>query len=132
MIRTLKAAALAIAATSLAITPAAFAPAHAQTQTVVEGLDGDWSGALDVQGQSMPLTLHVTTADAATTATLDSPAQAQMDIPVSMIARDGDKLNFEIEVAAGAYEGDIAPGGNSITGIWSQSGLEMALVFTRQ
>lgn len=122
---TIRTALVAAATTLLTLTTA-----HAQTGPI-EGMDGDWSGALDIQGQKLPLIVHIATANGATVATMDSPAQGANGIPISSIARDGDTLTFEIALVAGDYKGEIADDGDTVSGTWSQNGVSLPLALTR-
>ncbi len=91
---------------------------------------GAWSGALSVQGQSLPLVLHVNRAsDGTLAATLDSPAQGAFGIPMTSISAAGGVLTFAIARIGASYRGVI--GANSIVGTFTQSGQSFPLTFSR-
>ncbi len=63
-----------VLALCLAASIATAAPVHAQNAAAIAAsasLNGDWTGALDVQGVQLHLVLHVKTEGGATTATLE-------------------------------------------------------------
>lgn len=115
---------------SLAAALALAGAAHAQE---VKGVDGDWTGKLDIGGgQSLTVIFHIKTADGKTGVTLDSPDQGAAGIPVDGIKRDGQKVTMDVQAVAGGYEGSLAADGKSINGVWSQGGNSLPLVVTRK
>jgi hypothetical protein len=98
----------------------------------VEGLDGDWDGALQAGGVRLRLALHVkTTTTNGTVATLDSIDQASMGIPVSAISHDGNSVSFKVAVVHGGFTGTLDASGQTITGQWTQ-GTPLPLTLTRR
>jgi fermentation-respiration switch protein FrsA (DUF1100 family) len=98
----------------------------------VEGLDGDWDGALQTSGMRLRLALHVkTTATLGTVATMDSIDQAATGIPVSAISRDGNAVSFDVALVHGGFKGTLDASGQTITGQWSQ-GTPLPLTLTRR
>jgi uncharacterized protein len=96
---------------------------------VVEGLDGDWDGALDVgAGMKLRLAFHIKTGPHGTIGTLDSIDQQAMGIGVSNIARNDAQVNLEIHAAGASYQGTLDPSGHAITGQWQQGGRTMPLI----
>ena len=91
--------------------------AHAQA---VQGLDGDWTGKLEVQGLSLTIVFHIKTVDGKTTATMDSPDQGAAGLEVTNIRREGQKVRLEVPIANGIYEATLSADGKSISGMWSQ------------
>jgi hypothetical protein len=115
---------------SLAAAAALAAAAHAQE---VKGVDGDWTGKLDVGGgQSLTIVFHIKTADGKTAVTLDSPDQGALGIPVAGIRRDGQKVSLDVQAVQGTYEGALAADGKTIDGTWSQLGNSLPLRIARQ
>ncbi len=89
---------------------------------VAQGQDiaGDWQGSLDIGTGELRIVLHVTkSADGALKATLDSPDQGIVGMPVDSIQLDGNKLLFSVNVVKGTYEGTVK-NGSTITGNWAQ------------
>ncbi len=80
---------------------------------------GDWLGELPTAMGSVRIVLHVTKgADGALKATLDSPDQAVLGIPVDSITMEGSKLKFAANVVKWSYEGTVK--NSSINGNWIQ------------
>ncbi len=99
----------------------------------VQGLDGDWDGALEVTGVRLRLAWHIaTTAEDGTYATIDSIDQGANGIPVSAISRDGGAVKFEIKLLGASFQGALSAGGQTMTGQWSQGGQTFPLSLTRR
>lgn len=116
--------------------PLEFARASATVEakkrvTKPSDIDGDWEGVLDADPQRLRLVLHIVTYEDGMTATLDSPDQSAAGLPVTTIARDGEKLRFEMKQLAGSFEGTIDKELATITGTWTQGGGSAPLVLKR-
>ena len=101
--------------------------------SVAQGQDiaGDWKGKLDTPMGELRLVLHIAkTSDGALKATLDSIDQGANDIPVKTVTLKDSKLELDVEIVHGTYEGTVAPDGQSIKGTWTQ-GETFSLEFTR-
>lgn len=98
----------------------------------VSGLDGDWSGALELGVVKLRLALHVKTGAEGTSASFDSLDQAAFGLPVSSIARDGAKVRFELKAPPAVFEGVLAADGGTIVGTWTQGGHSLPLTLVRQ
>ncbi len=97
-----------------------------------DSLAGSWQGFLSVPGAKLRLVLHLTLDESGSlTATLDSPDQGAMGIPVSAVTVSGDTLRLQVEVVGGGYEGIIDDHLSSIDGKWSQNGLSLPLKLER-
>jgi uncharacterized protein len=94
-------------------------------------IDGNWEGAVDTGAQKLRLVLHIVTYEDGMSATLDSPDQKVMGLPVTVIRREGAKLNFEMKQLAGSFEGTIDQELTTIDGTWSQGGGSVSLVLKR-
>jgi len=94
-------------------------------------IGGDWEGALQASGQSLRVVLHVQSSGQGLTATMDSPDQGAVGIPVTTVKYEGSALHLEIEQIGGRYEGTLDEKAGEIKGTWSQAGAEMPLVFRR-
>jgi hypothetical protein len=117
---------------SLSMAIALAGAAHAQE---VKGVDGDWTGQLDVGGgQTLTVIFHVKTAGGKTEVTLDSVEQGSLGIPVAGIKRDGQKVSMDVPVVpgGGGYEGTLAADGKSMAGSWSQGGASLPLTLTKK
>src|ERR1035438_9303134 len=82
----------------------------AVTISQAQDIAGDWQGTLSAGGQELRLVLHITKApDNSLNATLDSIDQPGANgIPVSSITLKDSKLDLEVEMVHGSYEGKIS------------------------
>ena len=121
------------AALALAPTPApAQSPPPPAPNQDVPGMEGEWDGTLDAGGNKLRLVLHVHKGAAGeTTATMDSVDQKANGIPVTGLAKAGDKVGFVIPPVGGKYDGTLAGDGQSIKGWWLQ-GAALPLTWTRR
>ena len=88
-----------------------------QAQNIV----GDWQGTLKAEGAELRIVLHVTKADGGSLkATMDSPDQATLGIPVTSIAVKDYKVDFTVEAVHGSYEGKVNSDATEIDGTWTQ------------
>ena len=100
---------------------------------VVEGLDGDWRGTLSPpDSQSLPLVIHVKTYRDGTRAHVDIIEEYGPRIPVSSIARDGQRIVFQIKALQGGYKGELSADGKTITGSWTQGARTSPLTLSWQ
>jgi hypothetical protein len=91
--------------------------------SVAQGQDitGDWQGSLTIGVGEVRIVLHITKSPEGTlTATMDSPDQGALAVPVESIRLDGNKLQFAASGTKGAYEGTVKRNG-TITGNWIQA-----------
>ncbi|WDF67477.1 S9 family peptidase [Sphingobacterium oryzagri] len=92
-------------------------------------IKGDWKGTLDVQGTSVEIIFHFTTAEEALQGTMDVPMQGATGIPLTTVAFENNTLSLAIEQAGIKYNGTLADG--EITGTYSQGGMELPLVLKK-
>jgi hypothetical protein len=108
-------------------------PAPTVVGPTVVGLDGDWDGALDINGTQLRLALHVKTTPAqGTTATLDSIDQNALGIPVSAISREGPNVRLELKAISAAFDGTLKPGNQTIAGTWTQGSRSLPLTLQQR
>jgi len=98
---------------------------------VVQGLDGDWEGALTVGQATLRLVLHVKTGAYGTVALLDSPDQLAFGMPATTITRDGADVAFTHHELHARFAGVLAADGRTIAGEWTQ-GRPAPLILTRR
>jgi hypothetical protein len=99
---------------------------------VAQGPDvaGDWQGNLETGMGSLRIVLHIAKSpEGSLKATLDSPDQAIVGMPVDALTLDGSRLKFIVKASNGSYEGTVKNNG-SINGNWSQP-KKMPLDFKR-
>ena len=94
----------------------------------IEGLDGDWAGAITPAGATLRLVLHVKTGAGGTVVNLDSPDQLAYGVPLSSLKRDGQKITFDIN--GSHYEGTLSADGRVIDGTWTGVNYKGPLTFT--
>lgn len=99
----------------------------AQAQDIV----GDWQGTLNTGGGELRIVLHVAQGDGGMKATMDSPDQGIVGMPVSTITKQDVKVNFTVDVVKGSFEGKLKNNG-VISGNWKQGGDPRPLDFKRQ
>ncbi len=96
-----------------------------------QDVSGDWQGTLSAGGAELRLVLHLTkTADGALHATLDSIDQNSNGIPVNSATLKDSKLNLDITMVHGSYQGAVSPDTKTISGTWTQN-TSLPLVFKR-
>ena len=96
-----------------------------------EEIAGHWQGVLTVPGGELRVIFHITADDDGDLgATLDSPDQGAIGIPVSDVSFSGNHLSMKVSSIGGGYEGDLGADGK-IQGLWSQGGARMDLELDR-
>src|SRR5271165_466552 len=94
--------------------PASAGPAN----VALSRLEGDWDGTLEAGALKLRIILHVHIRGGVTVATVDSPDQNATGLPATVTLAE-DRVGFSAQGAPGAFEGDLAPDGASLTGRWS-------------
>lgn len=97
------------------------------TAAVVDGLDGRWNGSITRGTVTLRLVLNISTTEAGTFASLDSPDQGASGIPVSDLARDGARVRFRVPAVSVAYDGELDAAGR-LCGRWQRPGMDDAEV----
>lgn len=97
-----------------------------------KGIEGIWMGTLSVSGQKLRIVFKISTEeDGSYTATIDSLDQGAMNIPVSSVRLEANKIVLEIQAAKAVYEGTIQPDNNTMEGEWKQGTLAFPLNMRR-
>ena len=112
--------------------PLRLTPGLPSPKPVLEGLDGDWTGVLNVGAVQLHVILRVKTGPDGTTAVLDSPDQMASGLVVSAIHHDGDKAGFELSALGATFAGILSADGQTLSGQWTQVGKSFPLTFARQ
>ena len=97
------------------------------TASAAREIQGDWSGKI----QGVRLVLHVQHAAGGYAATLDSPDQGAMGIPIDTLSLAGDSVRFQMSRLGAVFAGRLSAAGDSLAGQWSQSGMTLPLAFAR-
>jgi pimeloyl-ACP methyl ester carboxylesterase len=92
--------------------------------------EGDWEGTLDAGPAKIRLVLHITRKEGAYGATLDSPDQGALGIPIETVTVNGDSIKMDMKSLRATYAGKLARDGSSIGGDFTQ-GKTVTLTFTR-
>ncbi len=92
--------------------------------------EGSWSGLLDVGMMKLHVGLNVKTQDGKTSATLDSPDQGALGIPIDSITLEQNRIQFSIKNLTVVYDGALSAGGK-IEGTFTQAGQKFPLAFER-
>jgi len=91
-------------------------------QVDIEQVAGSWLGNLDAGSATLRLVFNLmVTGQDAFRATLDSPDQGSMGIPVGEVSVTGDSLRIEAPMLRGFYLGKFTSD-SSIQGTWNQAG----------
>lgn len=117
-----------VSAISIAAQDAEKPPAPAQSAADVQG---SWLGTLDAGGVKLRVAFAISNAERGLTATMDSLDQGAKGIPVASVSYTRPVLTMGVTAIGGAYRGDLAADGQTITGTWSQGGAALPLVLTR-
>lgn len=93
---------------------------------------GIWQGSLKVSGTELRIVFKISMGEGdALTATMDSPDQGAIDIPVDEVIVEGDNLTLKVKSIGGVYEGKLQENGSEVVGQWKQSGFSFPLVLER-
>jgi len=105
---------------------------QASGQLAEDQLAGSWQGALNTGAAEVRLVFNISVAEnGSLNATLDSPDQGAMGIPLGEVSLSGDSLRIEAPIANAFYRGEITSA-TSIEGEWHQSGISLKLDLNRQ
>lgn len=95
-------------------------------------IQGEWPGVLDLGATKLRLVLNLSKAtDGTLKATVDSPDQGAMGLPVDTVTFTGGVLRFEMKQLIAVYEGTLSRDGSQILGTWKQNGNSLGLIFKR-
>jgi hypothetical protein len=106
-------------------------PDSSQNAKAGLGLEGYWSGKLQMAGTSLRLGMNIKkTPQGRVSGTLDSPDQNTMDIPIEKITLENGQLAVELPALKARFEGKLTK--DKIAGEWQQLGNSLPLILTRQ
>ena len=95
-------------------------------------IEGAWQGTINSAAGKLRLVLRVSkAANGALKATLDSPDQGAMGLPVDAISFGDSYLRFEMKAIQATFDGGLSRDGSEIAGSFSQ-GLPAPMVFKRE
>lgn len=97
----------------------------------VDGLDGDWQGALNGGPAGLlRLAVHIRTGAEGTQVTLDSIDQGVNGVPI-LVRRAGGEVTFDMRALRATFVADLLDDGATLQGEFSQGGALMPLVLKR-
>jgi dipeptidyl aminopeptidase/acylaminoacyl peptidase len=96
-----------------------------------QDFSGNWYGTLNIPGQKLRLTLHITANGSAFSTTLDSPDQKMLGLPTDKTTISGQEITVEAAKLGIVYKGTITPAGDELKGTFTQ-GQSMPLNFSRK
>lgn len=93
---------------------------------------GRWEGSLALpNGQNIGVVIKITEGpDGKLAATLDSPSQGAVDLPLSDVVGEDHVLRFKLAVVNGSFEGKLE-GDDTIVGAWTQGPGSLPLTLKR-
>ena len=98
---------------------------------VIAGMDGDWSGVLQVgPGMRLRLVFHIRTGPHGTLVKVDSVDQGAFGTPVPGFTRKGDHISMIIDAINVDYEADLKDSGKTMTGSFTQGPQSFPLTLT--
>jgi hypothetical protein len=95
-------------------------------------LEGNWEGALDTPNGSLRLVVHFKNQpDKTVKATLDSPDQNSMDLPLTDIVQNGTAVAFQLRLVNGGFKGTLNKEATQLAGEWTQGGNSLPLTLKK-
>lgn len=90
---------------------------------------GTWYGSLDVQGQKLPLIIHIEEDGTQIKSSFDSPMQGARGISIQKTTFENNEVTFEASNLGISYKGKL--NGEKIEGTFTQNGMNLPLVLTK-
>ena len=101
------------------------------SSAMAKEFEGEWEGALDVNGNRLRIGMKLTAAaDGSAAATLTSIDQGNAQFAADTVSINGKDLAFEIRGISGKYSGSLGANGE-IAGEWAQGPGKLPLTFKR-
>jgi fermentation-respiration switch protein FrsA (DUF1100 family) len=125
---------LVLMAAVVGFLPALPAAAQAADVTAQDGAArfvGNWEGRLEAGPQSLPILFHLVLDGDGLSATMDSPAQGAMGVPMDPPEIRGDTLVLALRVAGATYTGVLSADGDTLAGSWAQGPASLPLEMRR-
>ncbi|MFN5982567.1 MAG: alpha/beta hydrolase family protein [Fluviicola sp.] len=93
-------------------------------------ITGEWYGKLSIQGTEIPIVIHVTKTESTYSSELDSPTQKAFGIKADSTFFTDPEFQFQVSKLKAKYSGKLT--NQTITGVFTQNGMDIPLVFTRE
>ncbi|HEX7999484.1 MAG TPA: alpha/beta hydrolase [Pyrinomonadaceae bacterium] len=95
-------------------------------------IEGNWQGVIQAGPTKLRLVLKISRAtDGSLKASVDSPDQGALNLPVDTVAFKDRALRFEMKQLSAGYEGTLSRDRSEIVGTWRQGGNSIGLLFRR-
>ena len=101
------------------------------TSANAQTIEGDWKGALEVQGSKLSILFHITKDGDKWTSTMDSPDQGALGIPMDKTTVQNGKLTIAAPAMGMTYSATLNESDNAIEGTFNQGGMELPLNMSR-
>lgn len=94
---------------------------------------GDWTGAIELPGQELAVTVHLVESASGLCGTIDIPAQGARALPLGGFEQTGNKLRFAIADVPGdpVFAGELSADGATLAGDFSQNGATFPFTLAR-
>lgn len=96
-----------------------------------QGIVGDWYGALNIQGTTLPLVFHITKTGDIYSTLMDSPKQGAKGFATGITTVNGNNITIEAATAGISYTGRYLPDSDKISGVFKQRVNGAPLTFFR-
>jgi pimeloyl-ACP methyl ester carboxylesterase len=96
-------------------------------------VSGTWLGSLTINNQSLRIVFNLSEiSDSNYTGTADSPDEGVFGMPLDHVIVNDHSVSLEIPDWGATFAGNLASGADSISGVLSQSGVNIPLVVQKQ
>jgi hypothetical protein len=100
---------------------------------VSKELEGDWEGSLQTPGRAFRMIFHFRNqTDKTVAATIDTPDSGAMGLPLDHVRQTGQKVEFGIKIAHGAFQGALNPEGAELAGQFTHEQGSMPLTLRKK
>ena len=99
---------------------------------VAAELEGNWEGSVDTPNGTLRLVVHFANQpDKTVKATLDSPDQNAMGLPLTDVVQTGSAVEFQLRLVNGGFKGTLNKEATQMAGEWSQGGGSVPLTLKK-
>jgi hypothetical protein len=100
---------------------------------VSKELEGDWEGSLQTPGPAFRMIFHFKNqAGKTVAATIDTPDSGAMGLPLNDVKQTGQKVEFGVKIAHGAFQGTLNAEGTELTGQFTHEQDSMPLTLRKK
>jgi hypothetical protein len=100
---------------------------------VSKELEGDWEGSLQTPGRAFRMVFHFKNRpDKTVAATIDTPDSGAMGLPLNNVKQTGQKVEFGVKIAHGAFQGALNPEGTELAGQFTHEQDSMPLTLRKK